>query len=795
MPAVPRAAIFRPMLKRSLLALPVIAGAALLATRLVPGSLPDGSTLLPSGWRIRPAGRAVPVGTLPLNLVTLSDGSVIVSNGGYGENSVMRIDPVRARVVWRVPLPAAWLGLARVGRDWRDTVWASGGPTNRVYRFAWQGGASWIRDSVALADSGAHLFAAGLALLPRQGLVAVVGNLSDSVYFIDAATLQRRGAITVGHRPYTAVAGGSTLYVSNWGDSTVSVIDVSVSPPVSRAPIFVGPHPSALALRGSELLVALAGANGVARVDLATGQVREQLTVALAPQAPPGSDPNALALSPDGRTMYVAMAGSNAVAVVRLDAKRMRVAGLIPAGWYPSAVAASADGRTLYVANGKGGGSGPNADGTYIGNVITGSVSIIPVPDSAGLRRYTSQVYALSPFSNARLRATDPRSDRPPELTHVIYIIRENRTYDQVFGDVARGNGDARLAIFDNAVTPNAHAIAGRWVLFDNFYVNGEVSADGHEWTNRAFAGDYNEKTWPQIYSNRRKWDLTSGEDLANPGGTYLWDAALRRGLWVVNFGEMTESDDDDSPASRPARTNIASLRSITATNYPGFVLAISDTTRARLFADSVTSWDRQGRFPDLVIMWLPRDHTLGRQASQPTPRAMVADNDLGLGLIVERLSQSPVWPSLATFILEDDAQNGPDHVDAHRSVLLVASPYAHRDAVDSTFYTTASVLRTIEGILGLPPLSQYDAGATPLWGAFTRRADSTSFVHVPNTWPLHELNPAAFHSRIPARDLAEADEADEAELNREIWESVHPGSAPPPVRQSWVFGERRTPR
>src|SRR5881397_1859999 len=419
MPAVPRAAIFRLMLKRSLLALvalPAIAGAALLATRLVPGSLPDGSTLLPSGWRIRPAGRAVAVGTLPLNLATLSDGSVIVTNDGYGENSLMRIDPVRAHVVWRVPLPAAWLGLARTGRDWRDTVWASGGPTNRVYRFAWQGGATWIRDSVALADSGATLYPAGLALLPRQGLVAVVGNLSDSVYFIDTATLERRGAVAVGHRPYTAVANGSTLYVSNWGDSTLSVIDLSVSPPVSRSAVFVGPHPSALVLRGSELFVALAGANGVARVDLARGEVCEHLTVALAPHAPPGSDPNGLALSPDGRTLYVAMAGSNAVAVVRLGTTAMRVAGLIPAGWYPTAVAVSADGRTLYVANGKGNGSGPNPDGTYIGNVIVGSVSIVPVPDSTALRRYTSQVYALSPFSNPRIRPSVRLSDRPPEL-------------------------------------------------------------------------------------------------------------------------------------------------------------------------------------------------------------------------------------------------------------------------------------------------------------------------------------------------------------------------------------------
>src|SRR5712692_558372 len=782
---VPRAAILRLMLKRSLLALPAIAGAALLATRLVPGALRDGSTLLPTGWRIRPAGRVVPVGTLPLNLVTLSDASVMVTNDGYGENSLMRIDPVRAQVVWRVRLPAAWLGLARTGRDWRDTVWASGGPTNRVYRFVWQGGASWIKDSVALADSGAKLYPAGLALLPRQGLVAVVGNLSDSVYFIDTATLERRGSVAVGHRPYTAVASGSNLYISDWGDSTVSVVDLSTSPPVRRNALFVGPHPSALVVRGSELLVALAGANGVARVDLETGQVREQLTVALAPHAPPGSDPNALALSPDGRTLYVAMAGSNAVAVVRLGAKAMRVAGLIPAGWYPSALAASADGRTLYVANGKGNGSGANPDGTYIGNVISGSVSIIPVPDSAGLRRYTAQVYALSPFSNARLGPAVRPSNRPPELKHVVYIIRENRTYDQVFGDVARGNGDARLAIFDNAVTPNAHAIAARWVLFDNFYVNGEVSADGHEWTDRAFAGDYNEKTWPQNYSQRRVWDFRNGEDLVNPRGAYLWDAARLQGLWVVNFGENTVTELDAPDAATNIRTDIPGLKAITVSNYPGFVLDIPDTTRARIFADSVGSWDEHGRFPDLVILWLPRDHTRGRRAGEPTPRAMVADNDLALGRMVERLSQSPAWTSLAVFALEDDAQNGPDHVDAHRSVLLVASPYARRGVVDSTFYTTSSVVRTIEEILHLAPLSQYDAAATPLWNAFTSRPAAAPFAHLPSTWPLDERNPSAFRSHIPDRDLARADAADEAELNREIWESVRPGRPMPAPRRA----------
>ena len=764
------------MRRTALLAAPVLAVLALLATRLVPGPL-GRATVLPSGWRIEPAGRQVSVGTLPLNLAVTSDGLVLVTNNGYGDNGLMRVDPVAGTAGWIRRMRAAWLGLARTGRRGADTVWASGAGQNRVYRLVSSRlGATWTTDSVTLADSTAKIFVAGITILPARSLVAAVGNLSDSVYLIDAHTLQRQGAIAVGHRPYTAVADAGRLYVSDWGDSTVSVIDLNAGPPYRRSAWFVGPHPSALTLGNGSLFVALAGSNGVARVDLRTGRV----TVALDPRAPAGSDPNALALSPNGRTLYVAMAGNNAVAVVRVGPRSMRVAGLIPAGWYPTAVATSHDGRTLYVANGKGGGSGANPDGTYIGNVITGSISIIPVPDSATLARYTTRVYSLSPYSNARLRGADRPAVRPP-VRHVVYVIRENRTYDQVFGDVPQGNGDPALTIFGDSVTPNAHAIARRWVLFDNFYVDGEVSADGHEWSTRAFANDFNEKTWPQVYSDRRDWDLTSGEDLANRAESYLWDAAKRKRLWVVNFGEMTTDEADT------IRTNIAGLKGITADRYPGFVMSIPDTVRANLFADSVASWDRQGRFPDLVILYLPRDHTVGRRADEPTPRAMVADNDLAMGRVVDRLSRSAFWSSMALFAIEDDAQNGPDHVDAHRSVLLVASPYARRGAVDSTFYTTSSVVRTMGALLGLPPLSQYDAGATPLWAAFTTRADVTPFAAVPNRWPLDERNTHAFRSRVPAADLARPDLADEDKLNDEIWASVRPRARSPAPRTGFL--------
>ncbi len=774
------------MSRKLWLALPVLAVLALLVHRQVPGRLADGTIVLPSGWRIHPAGRQVAVGTMPLGLITLGDGSLLVTNNGHGPNGLLRIDPQNGRVTDTLRLRAAWLGLARSG----DTIFASGGHHNTVYRYVRQP-VGWRVDTARLADSTAKLFTAGLAV--AGGRVAVVGNLSDSLYLLDAATLARVGAVPVGHHPYTVVADSANWYVSNWGDSSVSVVPWTPGPAARRPAVFVGAHPSALALRGHELFAALAGENAVARLNLTTGRVVEQLTVALAPHAPTGSDPNALALSPDGRTLYVALAGNNAVAVVRVGSRTLRVAGLIPAGWYPTAVATSLDGRTLYILNGKGGGSRPNADSTYIADLILGSVSIVPVPDSVALARHTARVLALSPYTNPGIRAA-VRAARPP-IHHIVYVIRENRTYDQVFGDVAAGDGDPRLAIFNDSVTPNAHAISSRWVLFDNFYVDGEVSADGHEWTDRAFAGDYNEKTWPAIYADRRAWDLTDGEDLENPAGRYVWDAARRAHRWVVNFGEMVEDagaravHGDERDSGAPVyHTNIAGLRGVTDLHYPSFILDIPDTVRARMFGDSVDSWDRQGRFPDLVIVYLPRDHTLGKRATRWTPRAMVAENDLAVGRVVDRLSRSPAWQSLALFALEDDAQNGPDHVDAHRSVLLLASPWARRGAVDSTLYTTSSVLRTIGLLLDLPPLSQFDAGAAPLWNAFAPRADTTAFAGLPARWPLDERNPTAFRSRIPDRDLAGPDEANETELNREIWESVRPGVRLPAPRHAFVL-------
>jgi YVTN family beta-propeller protein len=720
------------------------------------------------------------VGTLPLNILRLANGQLVVTLNGHSANGLWRMDPSTGKMVDSLPFKAAWLGLAHRGTAAADTVWASGGSTNRVYRVIYGSGAPAV-DTVVLAPPPAAIFPAGITLLPGRDLVAVVGNLSDSVYILDTRTLAVTAKLAVGHHPYTAVADSAAVYVSNWGDSSVERLPITAAGVVDGATLAVGPHPSSMVLRGHQLFTTLAGANEVARYDLDSNRVTDRLAVALMRGAPTGSDPNALALTPDGRRLFVALAGNNAVAVVNVAAATPTVEGLLPVGWYPTGVEVSRAGDTLYVANGKGNGSGPNPSGPYIADLVRGSVSVIPLPGSSGLASATAKVLSLSPYSNPGLRAAPPDL---PKIHHVVYVIRENRTYDQVLGDVKRGNGEAKLAIFNDSVTPNAHALTSRFVLFDNFYVDGEVSADGHEWTDRAFAGDYNEKTWPAVYSSRRDWDLDDGSDLANPHGAYLWDAARRAGLWTVNFGEAVHTDSSGRRVS-----SMPGLQGITAPEFPGFELDIRDTTRARLFADSVNAWDQRDTFPALVILYLPRDHTEGKRATHPTPRAMVADNDLALGQIVQRLSRSNAWKSMAFFALEDDAQDGPDHVDAHRSVLIMASPYARRGVVDSTMYSTSSVLRTIGILLGLSPLSQYDAGATPLTHAFASRADLTPFRAVAPRWPFDELNARQSMSRLTDQDFAGPDLADETILNQEIWQSVRGREVVPAPHRTYLPG------
>jgi hypothetical protein len=467
------------------------------------------------------------------------------------------------------------------------------------------------------------------------------------------------------------------------------------------------------------------------------------------------------------------------------------------------------------VANGKGASSRANRDGPnpiapggtgrtreYIGGLFQGTLSIIPMPGPDRMAAYSRTVYECSP-----LRRGDPtavngaavppghpipgRVGEPSPIKYVVYIIKENRTYDQVFGDLPDGNGDANLCLFPEAVTPNHHALAREFVLLDNFYVDGEVSADGHEWTMGAYATDFVERTWPLSYRGDRRVPYPSeGKyEMARPAAGYLWDRAAEKGIRYRSYGEFTENG--KTPDS-PGTTKVKALQGHFDPFYRTFDLDYPDVRRADRFLHELAEFEKAGEMPRLVVLRLPNDHTSGTKPGAPTVLAAVGDNDLALGQVVEGLSKSRFWSRMAIFVVEDDAQNGSDHVDAHRTVALAISPYIRRHAVDSTMYSTSSMLRTVELILGLEPMSQFDAAARPMSAAFTAQPDFTPYLHRPARVDLQAKNPPhAPMAELSLRlDLEIEDRADDLLFNAIIWKAVKGADSPvpPPVRAAFVM-------
>jgi YVTN family beta-propeller protein len=575
---------------------------------------------------------------------------------------------------------------------------------------------------------------------------------------------------------------------------------------------------------GARLFVACANTNAVWVIDLAARAAKEQVSVALYPNAPAGSTPNALGLSPDGGTLLVASADNNAVAVVDVSRPGTSVVkGFIPTGWYPTAVQYSRDGKRIYVLSGKGLTSqanprGPNpgvhtGDGQYAGSMLLGSLSVVPVPNDAQLAAHTRKVLEVTPYTDAA-RLAPPRAPAnspiprkvgdPSPIKHVFYVIRENRTYDQILGDFEKGNGDSSLCLFGEDVTPNAHALAREFILLDNFYVDAEVSYDGHAFSTGAYATDAVEKIWPMNYADRGGRYLSEGGgpmrnaygNLDAPEQGYIWDACVRAGISVRSYGEFVlqkgaSGEASDQAGGPPYRASVPGLEGRVNPDYPPFDLSIPDNRRIDIWLKEFRQYEENGKLPALSIVRLGGDHTSGTKAGFPTPRAMIAENDVALGRLVETISKSRYWKESAIFVLEDDAQNGPDHVDAHRSVALVISPFAKRRAVDSTLYTTSGMLRTMELILGLPPMSQYDAAATPMYNAFQPQADPAAYAHREARVPLDERNdPAAPGAKeSAAMNFTEADRTPELELNEILWRSVRgaDSSMPPPVHAAFV--------
>jgi DNA-binding beta-propeller fold protein YncE len=720
---------------------------------------------------------------------------------------------------------------------------------------------------------------AGLAMTPDGVRLYVCGNLSNTLLELDAVSGQVLRTFQVGVAPFDVVLLGDTAYVSNWGgrrpgptdlvgpagrgttvrvdpvrhiasEGSVSMVSLRPAAPAAspQREILTGLHASALALSPDRrwLVCANAGADNLSVIDTRTDTIAETIWVKPKPSDLLGATPNALVFDPKGNRLYVANGTQNAIAVVDFAParKRSKLTGLIPVGWFPGALVWDAPRKQLCVANIKGhplapraykdAAAAPGAEG-FNTHHYSGSVSLVPVPSRRDLPKLSQTVWdnvrrermaeSLRPARpNQPARAIPERIGEPSLIKHVVYVIKENRTYDQIFGALERGKGDPRLCIFGERVTPNQHKLVREFVLLDNTYCAGILSADGHQWSTTAFGTDYLERSfagWPRSYPDGMGED--EDDALAYSPAGFIWDNAMRHKISIRNYGEfMAPNVRWRDPAKKGTPPFLAcfrtwkgesnevifesypmveSIRPFSPTQYVGWEMNVPDQYRADFILRELKEYEAKGEYPQLVIICLPNDHTSGTSRGAPTPAACVADGDLAFGRIVEALSHSPFWKHMAIFGIEDDPQAGFDHVSGYRTTAFVASPYAKRGALVSTQYNTTSLLRTIEQILGMPPMNQFDASATPMFDCFTDTPDLRPFVAVPNQVPLDEMNPdpraisdpqlrrdAIASSRMNFRQV---DRAPEDTLNRILWRAMRGTAEPYPLWAITVTGNR----
>jgi YVTN family beta-propeller protein len=786
----------------------------------------QGAANLPNGWKITPVGRHVVTMDYVLNLTEApSDKQIVALHSGYNPHGALVIDPRNVEITQRTPLKSSWFGMAWAPDG--KTLYLSGGnaesrtnPTAApVYGFGYAGGKL---SEKPVREFAHHLpqnqiYWSGLAHHPTKPVLYAANRHTKAVrghvVAFDTRTGARLMEMGTEIHPYDVVIDrtGETLYVSNWASESITVLDTATGR--RKATIKVGKNPNDMVLaKDGRLFVACSNENSVYVVDTKKLRPVEVISTAMYKMAPIGSTPNSLALDPSEKMLFVANGDNNNVAVINIGEDEVsHVEGFIPTPWYPAALAVSGDGKSLYVGTAKGMGGYSNIDGPtsplavagqgsrHVGAMQRGSVGVIGLGDlQSKIKEYTRQAMANCPYNDEMLtkaRTPPPGPTIVPQqvgagspIEHVIYIIKENRTYDQVFGDIAKGNGDPRLTIFGRKVTPNQHRLAEGFVLFDNLYCDGEVSVDGHSWSNSAYATDFNEKRWPPQYGGIS----ASVNGPANvPASGHMWDLAAKKGLTYRSYGEyasrVSEGDQMD------AAPGVSGLVGHVAPKFrlPG----MRDTDNVKAFIaefdeyeKNFDSTDANKRLPNYIVMSLGENHTQGTRPGVPTPTAAVANNDWAVGQLVDRVTHSKYWPKTAIFVIEDDAQNGPDHVDSRRTTGLVISPYTKRGAVDSTLYTTSSMLRTMELLLGLPPMTQYDAAAMPMYAAFTDKADLTPYTHVGPEVDVNAKNTAlAWGAKESMEmDFSDYDRTPEFELNEIIWKSVRGARAamPVPVRR-----------
>lgn len=773
--------------------------------------------MLPNGWHLSPAGRSLPLGDLPLNLVVSpSKKYIAVTNNGQSVQSIQLIDAKKEKLLHSEVIPKSWFGL-KFSAD-EKFLYASGGNDNWILQYAITDNKLVLKDSIKLgAKWPEKISPAGLEIDDNKKILYVVTKENNSLYIVDLTTKQVLQRIPFSAEAYTCLLSPNKkeLYISLWGGDKILVFDIDKKAISDSIPVGDNPNDICLTKNGKYLFVANANDNSVSVIDVPQRKVIETFNTALYPDAPNGSTTNGLALSANEKTLYIANADNNCLAVFDVSKPRGSSSkGFIPTGWYPTSV--KVIGRKIYVSNGKGFSSMANPDGPkpvkkqeevnyqqgdakkptavqYIGGLFKGTLSIINEPSEKQMADFSKQVYDNTPYNKHKELQTQGEPGNPvpmkigdpSPIKYVFYVIKENRTYDQVLGDVAEGNGDKKLVLFGEKYTPNQHALAREFVLLDNFYVDGEVSADGHNWTMGGYATDYLEKTWPTSYGGRGgTYSAEGNRAIANNKKGFIWDHCKQAGVSFRTYGEFADN----------YKPNIPVLKGHYCTFYTGWDLATRDTTRFYQWKKDFDSLLAIGQLPHFNSVRFGNDHTEGLRKGRPTPYAHVADNDLAVGLFIEYLSKSPIWKETAVFIIEDDAQNGADHVDAHRSTAYLAGGFVKRHFVDHTMYSTSSMLRTMELILGIPPMSQYDAAATPMWRCFSLTPDLTPFKALPSNIDLNEKNGVTnkWQQRSEAFNLQKEDAVPDLEFNIVLWHAIKGDAIPFPGPKRAAFVKLR---
>jgi YVTN family beta-propeller protein len=801
------------MLAGGVLAVAALAAIAVPLIADQPGPLDKKTTLLHNGWKVSPAGEQQSFGDLLMGGALSPDSKLLaLVNGGGAAHNLHIADGATGKVLQSLPIERAQSSGGMVWSSDSNTLYVAGGNTGSIFVFTRSTDGKWAAaDPIALPDiamspkNGEGIaFLMGLAL-SSDGKTLYAANLgTDSIYRLDVATKKVLTKRQLGDKDRPGCLrlspDGKTLVAALWARGQAIALDPETLETKGTYPVAAHPNDLRFTKDGSRLFVSCGNADAVLVLDGRTGKQTEKIAMTLTPKAPVGATPSSLALSPDEKTLYVANSDNNSVAVVDISRPgASHVKGFIPTAAYPTMVTASADGKRLFIGTGKGTGTGPNNKTDkidpvaprgypYIVTLLKGVLSTVETPDDKTLAAYTKQVYANTPYvsddqilkpARAPKPGTNPIPSKlgdPSPIKYVLYIIKENRTYDQMYGDMTDkngkriGNGDPNLTLFGEEVTPNHHELSRQYVLFDNLYANGEVSVDGHHWSNGAYVPDFMQRTWPAQYGGKGAPPLTP--ELAETPAGRLWDACRKAGVSYKTYYYHTKDNQNaDWAAARRQGER--------------------DYLAADIFLKDLAEYERTGVMPRFQVMALSENHTRGTTPGAFTPKAAVASNDLGVGKIIEALSKSRFWKEMAVFVIEDDAQNGPDHVDAHRTDGLVISPYTRQAKVDSTFYTTVSMLRTMELILGLPPMSQYDAAATPMYAAFTNKPDLTPYTVRPARVDLAAKNgPRAVGAALSQKlDFSEPDRLtvqDEDTLNRILWHSIKgTGVAyPVPVRR-----------